>query len=328
MTHAPENPGLIEGRIFQLGGLLVDPARNILKSESESFHLEPRIMQVLEALSAQALQVVSRDTLIETIWNVEFGADESLTRAISILRKTFRSAGEPDGHIETIPKRGYRLASPISYDVPKVSSKVVSKAPVKPVGKTSKQPIRIKRRYVSSAILAVALVISAFVFTSIQPIGTQLATGKGRSVAIMSFTDMSANKDQEYVSDGITEEIFTAMADIPNLRIAARSSSFAYKGKSADIRKVGNALNVSHIIDGSIRTQGNRLRVTAQLLNTADGLHVWTKSYDGTTRDIFELQERVSRDLVSELRVVLSIGLEETIPFDLETLMSTNPSTD
>lgn len=284
-------------------------------------------MSVLCALAKNAGDVVTRDDLIQTIWNVEFGADESLTRAISLLRKTFRNAGEPDGHIETIPKRGYRLVTPVSYIKPanrtasQHGSSTAQPSSYPGIHKTSR--FSVGGFIFSIAILAGLFALIYFGLSSFTGrIGTQLDTGHGRSVAIMSFTDMSAKKDQEHVSDGVTEEIFTALADIPDLRIAARNSSFSYKGQPTDMRTIGEALNVSHIIDGSIRTQGDQIRITTQLIDTSDGLHVWSKSYDGTTHDIFGLQERVSLDIVSELRLVLNVGLPDMSPVSFDMFKS------
>lgn len=323
MTDSSENTEVSQDQDFHFGNLRVDPARNILHNGSESFHIEPRIMSVLCTLARHAGDVVTRDTLIETIWNVEYGADESLTRAISILRKTFRKAGEPGSHIETIPKSGYRLASQVSRKITPAQHKTRTNPEIF----DTREPLKPKPAYFSlkQTILAIGIFIALAVlavtgFKSFGgPIGAELATGNGRSVAILSFTDMSARQDQEHFSDGITEEIFTTLAEVPSLRIAARNSSFAYKGKPTNMRTIGQELNVSHVIDGSIRTQGEKIRITAQLINTADGLHVWTKSYDGLRDDMFGLQERVSRDIVLELRLVLTIGFEDVMPLDIDT---------
>ena len=118
---------------------------------------------------------------------------------------------------------------------------------------------------------------------------------------------MSATGDQEYFSDGMAEEILNALVKMPNLRVTGRTSSFAFKGKNMDMRDIGKALNVSHILEGSVRKQGERVRITAQLIQSADGSHLWSETYDGTLENIFDLQESVSRAIADELKVKLVI---------------------
>ena len=139
--------------------------------------------------------------------------------------------------------------------------------------------------------------------TSTQGISTQ-----GTSIAVLPFVDMSATGDQEYFSDGMAEEILNALVKMPNLRVTGRTSSFAFKGKNMDMRDIGKALNVSHILEGSVRKQGERVRITAQLIQSADGSHLWSETYDGTLENIFDLQESVSRAIADELKVKLVIG--------------------
>jgi len=106
--------GAISKKTFCIGEFTIKPSRNILVKGGKTYSLEPRVMDVLCALAAQSKEVIARDTIIKNVWNVEFGADESLTRAISLLRKTFKGAGETNDFIQTIPKRGYRLAVDVS----------------------------------------------------------------------------------------------------------------------------------------------------------------------------------------------------------------------
>ena len=119
---------------------------------------------------------------------------------------------------------------------------------------------------------------------------------------------MSATGDQEYFSDGMAEEILNALVKMPKLRVTGRKSSFAFKGKNMDMREIGKTLNVSHILEGSVRKQGQRVRITAQLIQASDGSHLWSEIYDGTLEDIFDLQESVSRAIADELKVKLVIG--------------------
>ncbi len=125
------------------------------------------------------------------------------------------------------------------------------------------------------------------------------------SAAVLPFTDLSPGKDQEYFSDGLTEELITSLSRIEGLRVAARTSSFQFKGRNADVREVGRKLDVAAVLEGSVRRAGDQLRVTAQLSSAKDGYQLWSDSYDRKLADVFLVQEEISRAIVSALRVKL-----------------------
>src|SRR5438445_1871338 len=132
------------------------------------------------------------------------------------------------------------------------------------------------------------------------------ASGTAKSIAVLPFVNMSADPENEYFTDGIAEEIINALTKIQALRVAARTSAFAFKGKNLDIRKVGEQLSVGTVLEGSVRKAGNRLRVTAQLVNVADGYHLWSERYDRELEDVFAIQDEIAGNIVRALRVVLS----------------------
>ncbi len=126
-----------------------------------------------------------------------------------------------------------------------------------------------------------------------------------RSIAVMAFVDMSPQKDQEYFSDGISEELLNILARIPELKVISRTSSFSYKGKDTKATEIGKELNVSHILEGSIRKAGNMIRITAQLINTSDGAHEWSRTYDREFDSIFKIQDEISAEVSKELKLSL-----------------------
>ena len=132
-----------------------------------------------------------------------------------------------------------------------------------------------------------------------------------KSIAVLPFTDLSPTHDQEYFSDGMAEEILDALAQVTDLKVAGRTSSFSFKGKNQDLRTIGEALGVANILEGSVRKQGDRVRITAQLIQTEGGFHLWSESYDGSLTDVFELQERIARAITNQLKVVL-VGEQKT----------------
>ena len=127
-----------------------------------------------------------------------------------------------------------------------------------------------------------------------------------KSVAVLPFADMSADSDQAYFTDGMAEEIINALSKIQALRVASRTSSFAFKGRNEDIGEIGKKLKVSTVLEGSVRKMGNKLRITAQLVNVADGYHLWSERYDREMEDVFAIQDDISQAIAKALRVILS----------------------
>ncbi len=128
----------------------------------------------------------------------------------------------------------------------------------------------------------------------------------GKSIAVLPFTDMSPQKDQEYFCDGIAEELITALTKIPGLRIASRTSAFQYKNQRGDIRQIGQHLNVGTILDGSVRKAANRVRITAELVDASNGYHLWSEKYDRDLEDIFVIQDEIARTIVETLKIQLT----------------------
>jgi len=127
------------------------------------------------------------------------------------------------------------------------------------------------------------------------------------SIAVLPFVDMSARQDQEYFSDGLSEELLNALAKVEDMKVAGRTSSFKFKGKNENLKLIGNELNVAHILEGSVRKSGNRIRITAQLIKADDGFHLWSETFDRelSATNIFEIQEEISRTVLKELKVRL-----------------------
>jgi TolB-like protein len=130
-----------------------------------------------------------------------------------------------------------------------------------------------------------------------------VATEVQQSIAVLPFVNMSPDPDQEYFSDGLSEEILNLLAKIPELKVIGRTSSFAFKGKNEDLRSIGEALDVNTLLEGSVRTSGDRVRITAQLINASDGAHIWSDSYDRTMTDIFAVQDDVAAAIIDALQI-------------------------
>src|SRR5215831_12240366 len=132
--------------------------------------------------------------------------------------------------------------------------------------------------------------------------GQPAGAAERKSIAVLPFVNMSSDRENEYFSDGITEELINALANVDGLRVASRTSAFAFKGKDFDVRQIGDKLNVGAVIEGSVRRDGDRLRITAQLINVADDYHVWSKAYDRELKNIFALEEDIARSIADALQ--------------------------
>jgi len=154
--------------------------------------------------------------------------------------------------------------------------------------------------------LAIALLlVDRYIGTS-TPEPHQVAEEAGeKSIAVLPFVNMSSDAEQEFFSDGITEEILNSLASVKELKVAGRTSSFAFKGQSDDLRKIGDTLGVEHILEGSVRKSGTKVRITAQLIQVEDGFHMWSETYDRELTDIFKIQDEIAEQILVALRARL-----------------------
>lgn len=188
------------------------------------------------------------------------------------------------------------------------------------------------RKMERSILLLLAIALAFFGFdkfylapkreANLVSVATKAATEKAarqekseneKSIAVLAFDNMSADKDNEYFSDGVAEEILNSLSKVKDLRVAGRTSSFSFKGKNQDLRVIGKTLGVAHVLEGSVRKQGDKLRITAQLIRVSDGFHLWSETFDGTDADIFALQEKIARLVTSELKVALNAGQQNRL---------------
>jgi TolB-like protein/Flp pilus assembly protein TadD len=162
------------------------------------------------------------------------------------------------------------------------------------------------------AIAVVLLLTNTFVWKKgAGPGGDAAAAIPDKSIAVLPFVNMSGDARQEYFSDGMSEELLNALAQVKDLKVAGRTSSFYFKGKNEDLRSIGKTLGVANILEGSVRQQGDKVRITAQLIRVADDMHRWSHAYDGDLSDVFQLQEDIARAITDQLKVAL-VGEQKT----------------
>lgn len=204
-----------------------------------------------------------------------------------------------------------RFVSPIpkvrdARDVPEAVDRAVTRA-------LSRTPVD---RFPTAAEFAEALQLISRENGQTSPRGAQepqKSADAKKAIAVLPFTNMSADPENEYFSDGMTEEIINAIAKVPGLQVASRSSCFSFKGKQVDIREVGDKLGVGSVLEGSVRKIGNRIRLTAQLVNVDNGYHLWSETYDRQLEDVFAIQEEISRAIVESLKLTLGSDSEQLV---------------
>ncbi|MCH8930324.1 MAG: tetratricopeptide repeat protein [Proteobacteria bacterium] len=168
-----------------------------------------------------------------------------------------------------------------------------------------------KTDFVIIALLLIALIAFAIERQKAPTVAAESDTVK--SIAVLPFVSMSSDIENEYFADGLAEELLNMLAKIKDLKVAGRTSSFYYKGRDADLREIGSQLNVNHVLEGSVRKSGDRVRITAQLISVADGFHLWSETYDRQLDDIFKIQEEIARAVTAALKVTLLLEEDQAL---------------
>jgi TolB-like protein/DNA-binding winged helix-turn-helix (wHTH) protein len=264
---------------LQIGPWTVRPALNVLERGGETVRIEPRAMDVLVFLARHRGEVFSVDQLIAAVWNGAVVTDNSVYIAISQLRQAL-AGPEEASYIETIPKRGYRLTAPA----------IVEQA--------APRGVRWRLAAAIAATFAVLAVIGVVVLRDETP----------ASVAVLPFENLSDDPEQAYFADGITAELLTALSRVRDVRVAGPTSSSRFKARDADLRTVGEALDVRHVLQGSVRKSGEQVRIAAQLTNVRTGEQLWSETYARTLDDVFVIQDEIAKSVANALQVRLGVG--------------------
>ena len=267
-------PSLIN-HFYRFGEFTLDADQRVLLRDGKPLLLAPKIVETLLTLVQNSGRIVEKKELMTRLWPDTFVEESNLTYTIVQLRKMLGDDARVPRYIETIPKRGYRF----SVGVEEVLSDVASEGT---------QVIEQKQNQSRDAESNV------------------LGERRVASVAVLPFRDMSPDRDQDYFCEGLADELINSLASLPNLHVASRTSSFRFKSSTLDIRDVARRLNVNTVLEGSVRKAGGNFRITAQLINAADGYQLWSGKYDRRLEDIFAVQEDIAHRTVKALQGVLS----------------------
>jgi adenylate cyclase len=242
---------------FHFSGQVLDVALRELRRDGARVMLEPRVFDLLAHLVRNRDRVVSKDDLIEHVWGGRIVSDAAIDTGIKAARQAVGDNGAAQSVIRTIPRKGVRFVA----DVEEQRAIVPAAHP----DETEPLPPQ----------------------SSLTPPGKP-------SIAVLPFTNMSSDPEQEFFSDGIAEDIITALSRYPSLFVIARNSSFIYKGRTVDVIAVGRDLGVRYVLEGSVRKAGDRVRVTGQLIDAETGNHLWAERYDRGIADIFAVQDEIT----------------------------------
>jgi len=289
----------------------IDAGQRVLLSSGTPVPLSPKVFDTLLALVEQPGRVLEKDYLLKRIWPDTFVEEGSLARNVSSLRKLLGRSPDGQEYIETIPKRGYRFRGPVRrspIDSVDAGSDVVPVgASPDGTGEPDVAPADIVARRVPRSGVALAsgvglLVVIAGLLGAWGMFASEARPGAIDSVAVLPFLILSANQDGDYVADGLTEELIDALANIPGLRVVSRTTVFQFKNQAGDVRALGKRLQVDAVIEGSVRRDGDRIRVTVQLNSVRDGYHYWSQTWDRDVGNILDLQQDIARQVAESLR--------------------------
>jgi TolB-like protein len=248
---------------FLFSDHVLDAGRRELRRGAEPIAVEPQVFDLLVYLVENRDRVVSKDDLIATVWGGRIVSDSTLTSRINAARKAVGDSGEEQKLIRTIARKGFRFVAPVH--IPADDGGVAS----------SEQ--------------------------NLEPARPALPLPDRPAIAVLPFTNMTGDPAQEYFSDGISEDIITALSKLRWFFVIARNSSFIYKGKAVHLKQVAEELGVGYVVEGSVRKGGDRVRITAQLNDVATGSHIWAERYDRSLADVFAVQDEITEAIVAAI---------------------------
>jgi adenylate cyclase len=240
---------------------VLDVDRRELRRGTDLVAVQPQVFDLLVYLVVNRDRVISREDLLASVWQGRIVSESALDSRINAARSAIGDSGQEQRLIKTLPRKGIRFVGAVREEL--------------------------ERERAVGANLSGAVADPA-----------RVAADKP-SVAVLPFANMSADPDQEYFTDGITEDIITELTRFSDLLVIARNSCFQYKGKAIDVRQIGRELGVRYVVEGSIRRDVNRIRVTAQLVETETGTHRWGERYDRELKDVFGLQDEITHTIVA-----------------------------
>jgi TolB-like protein len=256
---------------FHFSDHVLDAGLRELTRAGEAIAVEPQVFDLLIYLLENRNRVVSKDDLMETIWDGRIVSESTLTSRINAARKAVGDSGKNQTIIRTIARKGFRFVGDVSA------------------------PDALQRGELPQLEASPPAVPSA------EPLHQHPPLLDRPAIAVLPFVNISGESEQEYFSEGISEDIITALSKLRWFYVVARNSSFSYKGKAAQLRQIGEELGVGYVVEGSVRKDGDHVRITAQLIDVVTGSHLWAERYDRNLADVFAVQDEITQAVVAAI---------------------------
>ena len=304
MTHSAD-----DSKRFHFDGYTLDTAKGCLYYQNQEIHLTPKAFAVLHYLLTQPGRLVSKEQLFRAVWPDVIVSDATLASSIRELRQALNEDTKAPRFIETRHRRGYRFIA-----------EVTSAFAQERLNESSAS----RQRWPRWAIIgiAMALVFGTTLWFYPSPEQVSEATGPNQSelpmpakpsIAVLPFSAIGNDPEHSTIATGVTDSIITTLAKVPDLSVIARQSTLGYQGKTVPVQTIAAEQGVRYVLKGSVQTGPNRIRIHVQLVDAINNHHVWTEQYDREFGDIFELQDEISRRVMTELQVKLTRGEEARI---------------
>ncbi len=329
-------------RLIRFGLFEVDLERNELRKKGLRLKLQEQPLNLLRVLLEHPGTLVTRDELRIRLWKpgtfVEF--DHSLNTAMMRLRDTLGDSSENPRFIETVPRKGYRFIAPV-HEVekepalnPEVQSRFLTvvagpadeiTAPDHSREPSTSAPASARRRReiaakwaIPAALIAVSLALGAFSLFKLIANDRSAANRPVTSIAVLPLENLSGDSNQDYFADGMTDELIASLARISSLRVISRTTAMDYKGTHESLEKIASELHVDAVVEGTVLRSGDRVRITAELVQVSTDRHLWADTYESQLGDVLSLQNQVASAIVSQIRIKLT-------PQDKQTLATARP---
>jgi TolB-like protein/DNA-binding winged helix-turn-helix (wHTH) protein/Tfp pilus assembly protein PilF len=306
--------------ILAFAGYVLDSRRRLLIGpDGRSIDISSRAFETLHYLASHPHELIEKQRLMKAVWRSSVVEENNLNQQISALRKVLGESAGEHRFIVTVTGRGYRFVQDVEplASLPAAAPAPLPTAALAPLPAAAPAPLanpapaadaqaRRRRSWWPAAAAAVVLTV-AVAYALLAWRGPQpAAPSETPSIAVLPFVDVSRTFDQEYFADGLSEELLNALGKLPGLRVVGRTSSFAFKGKFEDVRVIAAALGVRHVLEGSVRRDRDRLRITAQLVDATDGSQLWAQTYDRGVGDVFAIQKEVADAVAGTLKLTLT----------------------
>src|SRR5262245_16368464 len=286
----------------------VDTASGELRRQGLKIRLQDQPFRLLVLLLERAGDVVTREEVREKLWPADtyVDFDHSLNTAVRKLREALGDSAETPRYVQTLARRGYRFIAPVA---PRPTAQVPdsAKADVASASPATRPALPSRRLFIPAIVVAICAA-ALVVYWLVPRRGPAAQSGRRLTLAVLPFDNLTGDADQEYLSDGLTEEMITQLARLEpdRLRVLARSSTWKYKRADRDIGRLSRELGADYVLEGSLRRAGERVRVTAQLVRADDQSHVWAETYERHFRDVLILQSELAETVARTIAVTLT----------------------